>query len=426
MHKLMPELNYPINAQIEVTEDCNQRCFYCYNSGRTDFSDSKRMTLEEAQRLSEILVTDVKPFNIVVTGGEPLMNMPATIEFAKLCAQSSMHCSINSNLALLDKDKLQQLKAVNTNLGFLVSIPSINEDVFEAITGRRNLKKVLSNLELLFLEQIDPTVNMVVHKKNKDQVYEEGLFLHKQYGLRTFAATPALNPAFGEPCEFVLDKESMIDVFRDLNRLKENGLSVAVLESTPFCMLPEDLRHLDFLRRGCSAGRTGIQITYNGDVRSCSRSPFVEGNLFSEKFRVIWEKLKSYRENKYAPKECDDCAELDYCHGSCRYEGLDIGERPNKPDSRMIGKLKTSVHCDKETKIDPDKVYVFVPYKQRQEDKSNVTIYANKKYLTLDDRTFSFVEGIKKQGFHLDSFPNDLKAKATYIGKRLISRGFLK
>jgi len=36
-------LKYPLNAQIEVTEDCNHKCFYCYNYWREDNPVNKKI-----------------------------------------------------------------------------------------------------------------------------------------------------------------------------------------------------------------------------------------------------------------------------------------------------------------------------------------------------------------------------------------------
>lgn len=71
-------LKYPTSMQIEVTENCNHNCFYCYNHWRDD-NATDNMTREDAEILSDKIINDIKPFHIVLTGGEPLINFDITL-----------------------------------------------------------------------------------------------------------------------------------------------------------------------------------------------------------------------------------------------------------------------------------------------------------------------------------------------------------
>ena len=58
------ELASPTHLQIEVTENCNHECFYCFNHWRTDDSSNNHMSLSNARRLTQIINSRIKPFKI--------------------------------------------------------------------------------------------------------------------------------------------------------------------------------------------------------------------------------------------------------------------------------------------------------------------------------------------------------------------------
>ena len=383
------------------------------------------MSAETAKDLMDVLFNQIKPFDTVITGGEPLMNMPTSIEIAKQLYKRKAPCSMNTNLALANEEKLLQLKNANPDMGFLVSLPHFQSENFEQITGRDTLKNVLKNLEILITEGFKPTINMVVHKLNKDSIYSQGKFLIENFGVSSFAVTPALKPAFREDLEHYLNQGEMVDVLRDLVKLREDfGIKVNALEVIPYCALPEDLRQDQTFRRSCGAGRGTIQISYNGDIRTCGHSPFIEGNVFKEPFNDIWGRLVLFRQNKYVPEECRDCAEVSSCCGGCRYEGLQEGQSLNKKDSRMVGILSRKMPLKKLPPIEKDVLYKINLYGTRKEDEGKYVLY-NGRTLLVNEQMKDFVEGIKSTGFRLNDFPEDLKLKAETFGRILKDGGFL-
>lgn len=418
-------LRYPLSVQIEVTEDCNHKCFYCYNYWREDKFTNNKMSFESTKNLMNILFEQVKPFDTVITGGEPLMNMPASLEIAKQLFKKNAPCSMNTNLSLLNKNKLLQLKNVNQDMGFLVSLPYFQNEKFKQITGANTLNKVLQNLENMIKEGFDPTINMVVHKLNKNSVYEQGKFLVENYGIKKIAVTPALKPAFRENSNYHLDNDEMISTLRDLVKLKNDfNIKISALEVIPYCALPKDLRKDKTFRRGCSAGRSSVQIAYNGDIRACGHSPFTEGNIFTESFENIWNRLNVFRKNEYVPNECKECVEIKSCLGGCRYEGLKEGEGLNKKDSRMVGKLEKTVAVDVSFSIDKNIDYKVNLYGTRKENENEYLLY-NGGTLLVNESMKKFIEGIKSKGFKLNNFPEQYREKAEKLGRVLKAGGFL-
>jgi len=331
--------------QVEVTESCNHKCFYCYNGWQQ--KPGLHMPIESAKRLVNIICEEIKPFHVTITGGEPLLNLDSVIAMAEGFKKRGLFYNLNTNLTLLSNEKLEKIKESSTNgrFGILTSLPHYDKKKFEEITGAQNINDFYTNLENVIKQGFTLTVNMVVHKLNHKDIYNEGKFLFENYGVKNFAATPVVVPAFAKGSkygDYGLTPSEIADALEDLLRLNEDyGICVDSLETIPMCLMPERIRNnnLEIFRRACSAGRGTISIDYNGNVRPCSHAPIKAGNVFLEPFAGIWEKLKPFRDNKYVPQKCKDCEEFYNCHGGCRffnYNGGDLSE----PDPRMTGVIK--------------------------------------------------------------------------------------
>lgn len=419
----MNKTKYPSNLQIEVAENCNHNCFYCYNSWRTDDPSKNKMTVENAKKLTFLLDTEIKPFGITLTGGEPMMNLPAVLEIAK--GNIKRGFSLNSNLTMLGEKQLNSLLETNPNFGILASLPHFESEIFEKIVGRKTLPKFYENLRRILDNGIKVTANMVTNKLNKDSVYEQGKFLYEKFGLISFAATPALKPSMrkmGEKENYYLSNEEVARTLEDLLRLKEDfGMDVRVLEVIPPCSLPDHLRGK--FDNSCTAGRSTIQIGYNGDVRSCGRSPYSEGNVFNEDFAKIWERLEPYKLNEYVPEDCKSCKEVYTCFGGCRFENMQEGDPMNKKDSRMTHPLEKRVERESKGVVNKNTEYVIGLNSTRKEDEGYSIYYAGRT-LRVNQEMKDFIMK-KRNGFKIGDFPKEYQEKVFFVAKMLMDGGFL-
>jgi len=415
--------NYPSTLQIEVTENCNHNCFYCYNHWRTDDPSKNKMSVENAKKLMDILDKEIKPFGITITGGEPMTNLPSVLEISKKTIQRGF--SLNSNLTMLGEKPLNTLLKTNSNFGILASLPHFENEKFTKIVGRNTLPKFYENLKRVMDAGINVTINMVTNKLNKNSVYLQGKFLYEEFGIDSFSATPALKPSMrkirgGE--DYCLSNQEVAKSLEDLLRLREDfNMDVKILEVIPPCSLPEHLRGQ--FENSCTAGRSTIQIGYNGDVRSCGRSPFTEGNIFEEDFSKIWDRLDLYKLNIHVPDDCKECVEVYTCLGGCRFENMQKEDLMNKKDSRMTSPLKRKVKRKNPREIDLNKEYIVGLGGVRKED-NGYTIYYDGKTLRVNEEMRDFIEGIRT-GFKVSSFPKKYQDKVLNVAKTLEMRGFL-
>lgn len=343
-------LKRPISAQLEVTYNCNHKCTYCYNYWRCDKNSSLGDSDEQIETYLRHL-TDAEVFNVTLTGGEPFLRKDLTYRLIEQAKKVGTGIGLNTNLTLMKGDDFKKLKDLGMK-SISTSFCSSDEQAFREITNNsKAYHTFLRNLENLFSTGIDANVNMVVIQRNKNQVYETGRFLHKNFGVQKFSATPVV-PADYHGKGIILTKEELQDSIDQLVRLHDDyGMNVDILEALPKCVIKEEYksRNLPFLKRSCSAGRTSLAVSATGDVRPCTHASKVYGNLKEKSLGAIWEDMSAWRDDSIIPEGCRSCSELNFCNGGCRVSSHSNCGEWDREDIYMQDPLKNAPVYKKET-----------------------------------------------------------------------------
>ncbi len=304
-------------AQLEITHSCNHRCEHCYrlDSGSSILGEqvSDAIVLAVTQKL-----VDFHVFNVVVTGGEPLLKKNLTQQVISLLRKNDIQVGLNTNITLLSDDLLEYVKGYKINI--LTSCPSSNKEKYNHMVGANMFDVFCERLQRIYDTGAHCTVNMVVNKENFYEIRTTAKFL-KNMGCYSFSATPMFLNMYNPRKELLLSRGEVKSVIEDLLWVEtELGMKVDILESLPKCVFDPDIRNNDysFLNRKCQAGRTVVGISPNGDIRPCSTNTIVYGNILREDIREIWEKMKKWRSAEYFPDECKKCSWLDRCNAGCR------------------------------------------------------------------------------------------------------------
>jgi radical SAM protein with 4Fe4S-binding SPASM domain len=341
-------LSMALDSQVELTQECNHNCNYCYNYFRCDNPKSpmSRDTLDRI--VSQFDQHDI--FSVTLTGGEPF-KVPNLLFYAiNQFNERNIDVSINTNLSLLSKQHLRRLKQLRLNT-ILVSFPSYKEEEFNRITSSQNYRKVVANLGKLTEQHLPLSISMVVTKENVNDVYQTGKFLH-YLGVNHLCATP-INPcraSHESHQNLALNGEEIKKVLTDLVTLESDfGMRVDTLEPIPHCLIfhNEDLER--FIQRKCCAGSSTLTIDSNGNVRPCSHVDVDYGNIMQEDLRDIWSKMSDWRNGDYIPQECSDCDGKEKCLGGCRTTAYSMTGRLQDKNPYMTEPLHLSTISDKET-----------------------------------------------------------------------------
>ncbi|NIJ55711.1 GTP 3',8-cyclase MoaA [Dyadobacter arcticus] len=154
--------------RISLTDKCNLRCTYCMPKEDMQFMPSKwLMQADEIQALAEIFV-DMGVDKIRLTGGEPLIRKDVGQIIEEL-GQLQSSLTLTTNAVFVDQFigtlKNSGVRSLN------VSLDTLQEERFYAITKRDHFSKTLSNIRLLLAEGFIVKINMVVMRGvNDDEV----------------------------------------------------------------------------------------------------------------------------------------------------------------------------------------------------------------------------------------------------------------
>jgi len=164
------------DLRISVTDRCNFRCTYCMPEEGMQWLDrADVLSFEEIERISSLLVRRFGIDAIRLTGGEPTVRAHLPVLVRDLAALG-VDLSLTTNgatLALLADDLAQAgLRRVN------VSLDSLREERFAALTRRDVLPRVLEGIDAALAAGLSPVkVNAVVIRGvNDDEVLDLAAF----------------------------------------------------------------------------------------------------------------------------------------------------------------------------------------------------------------------------------------------------------
>ncbi|MFH1112214.1 MAG: radical SAM protein [Patescibacteria group bacterium] len=314
----------PIDVQIEVTQQCTQRCSHCYNFWwPIDTANKlKRLNYDSIKHIVKELKINQIPA-ITITGGEPFIARQTTMELVTRAREIGTHISINSNFSLVDDDVIKFL-VKHKNITMLASLLSDQPSEHERITGSPvgTFNKVIRNIKKTIASGISVGINMVIRKDNMTAI--TGLAkLAKKVGARSFCATKVLPNINNPDNSFLLSNDEIITYLQNLVTIEETlNIPVDILGCYPKCLLMGTKFYSRFYHRICVAGCTTATIGADGEVRPCSHMSLSYGNIFNEPFKTIWNKMSAWGTGKYIPSGCQSCILKDSCRGGCRVNNL--------------------------------------------------------------------------------------------------------
>lgn len=150
-----------LSLHIEITSTCNERCVHCYISNEQKVNSMSPelfyAILEQARAMNLLHLT--------ISGGEPMQHS-SFIDFLKKCKSLDFSVSVLSNLTLLDKDILMELRD-NPLLGVQTSLYSMDARIHDSITKVKGSFEKTKNAILRLTENDIPLqINCPILKQN--------------------------------------------------------------------------------------------------------------------------------------------------------------------------------------------------------------------------------------------------------------------
>ena len=300
----------PVNVQFELTEACNLKCRFCYNSQKPVLCNRYKDIINR--------LVDEKVMEIVLTGGEPMLH-PDFIKIVEICSNKFSKVQVQTNGTHITQRMAKALEdfhvqSVNISLhGF--------EETNDYLTGvRGSYKKALDGIKAILSTDVMVVSNFVLTSKNISELPAHIDFLCN-IGVKNFTLTRFSPTGIGGASTFLkISKDELLLSLEYINNKQktEKGISFLLANSIPKCALPV---HLYSYCNYCHFGASRFYLDIIGNILICGMSRVKLGNLLEDSIRSIKEKSQIYKDHitgESFPQECKDCADFRLCRGGCR------------------------------------------------------------------------------------------------------------
>ena len=308
---------------IEITDMCNYRCKYCYNSssptGNPETNQKDRLTLSKIKSLiDEASEMDIRLFNI--QGGEPMFDKKIFYEIAEYAKPKFKALVGFTNGYFVEEDDAKRLSDLEISL--CVKLDTLDEKIYKELTLVNGLQKVLKGLEYLKKYNVTTTTNSVATPLNYYDIPNVWRYSTDR-GFSPFVARNHYHGNTREHSYLQLTAEELGNLFRELERIDKEEYGIKWNSDLIF---PRD--------NSCQRYRAGIFINHRGIVTPCSEADpkyYALGNVNEEKLKDIlsYERIKPFRniyDKLHGACSVENCefAKKQLCYG-CRVSAADVG-----------------------------------------------------------------------------------------------------
>lgn len=378
----MLDINAPIIFALEVTDSCNLDCPPCSNVFEKKQEHGKILLPEQWG----VILEKIKPYaaQIRITGGEPVL-YPQFFELMELVNNLRVYFHIFTN-GLWDDAAgfMKQMKKYSYFSSFLISFHGLEHASFSRFSGKNftenHLRRIVENIRYAARCGYDVSTNTVLHTHNFIEIERLVEFL-TSLGVKNivFERYIGKNIPF-----FSLTDEQLKSSLSKINRLRGQGLPVTYGNCIPQCFSESS-------SGGCTAGVGFGTIDPRGNVKPCSHSTALFGNILENSMENIWKGKTAKKWRRNIPAECFACKFALLCAGACRAQAELRGQ---KKDSLITG----TVFADKgsappQVTLDDD-LMPQLGFSVRKEDKGRLIINKYNNFLFVNDKSFRIIDFI--------------------------------
>jgi cyclic pyranopterin phosphate synthase len=272
--------------RVNITKQCNLRCFYCHNEGQ-DFSSKKAIFDTDilVQRIIHFINAGVKKVKFV--GGEPSLvpELPEIIQ--RLRSQFpliDLSMITNGTTLYSHYEKLIQAGLNRIN----VSIHGFHLDKFKFVTkgSEHQMNTTLKNIISLKTNGILGKVNYVLIKgTNEDEFFDVIRFANEHHLVVDVLNYLGMNDElikkyryeYDEVIQLVSSQFDIKDRFKHINPHSINSNRISLLQGAILNLKMNRLNDHQFLKscstcpvkKYCTEGIAAIRLNYDGIVQPC-------------------------------------------------------------------------------------------------------------------------------------------------------------
>jgi len=311
--------------ELMLTEDCNQRCDYCFVEGKNPSNPMDRETAKKAIDLLFNLSRNKPDLKILFFGGEPMLAFELIREIVLYVEQKQAESGkkisfdMTTNGTLFDEDSISFL--AEHRVKYLLSIDGDQEthDLHrQTMDGESSYLRIIRSLPLFKRYQPWLGARMTVQPDTVDRIHDNVIHL-AELGFNQFLVGPATGVDWSDE-EFDTYRDQMIKVTGWLKSELDLGHHFRINS------LEESVAMLGGKRNfwGCRAGRHSITVTARGTIFPCSKMLGVDNlegiyplGTLSDGITEINNRLSLCGMIPVARQTCIDCQWADTCMGGC-------------------------------------------------------------------------------------------------------------
>jgi uncharacterized protein len=318
---------------LEVAQDCNLRCRYCYADGGAYGGEPRLLSPDKARQAVRHLVREAgerKTATLVLFGGEPLLNIAAVkaaVEETRACAEQAgkdVHISMTTNGTLLEADIIDFLKHHRVSVAIsLDGPPDLHNANRPDAAGQGSYARILPRLRELLRKSTAPVAARVTLAPDQWGRIEEVFDHLTDLGFHEVGIAP-VSPVSVEFLPNEEQERALLAGFSTMAlRFQEAAAEGRILPFTNILDLLGRLHMGQTKSVSCGAGLGYLAVDAAGDFFLCHRftgeAEFHVGDLDNgtevEKIRSSLQLL-----TKGHQQMCADCWARSRCAGGCYYE----------------------------------------------------------------------------------------------------------
>ncbi len=329
-------MNTPRTVDIDITNQCNLRCRYCYHfSGPGDVA--KDLPKEEWFRFFEELKR-CAVMEVVLAGGEPFIHDDLK-ELIESIVENKMRFTILSNGTLINDEIAEFLFSTGRCNGVQVSIDGSKPEIHDVLRGEGSFKDAIEGIRCLQKHKVSSMVRVTIHKHNVQDLDKIAALLLDDLGLSGFSTNAA---SYMGLCKLNVEQISMsvedrmlaMETLLKLNIKYDNRIAAnagPLAEATKWPKMEQArLNGESSIPMGGSLTACGcvmekIAVRADGTVVPCTMLSHIElGQINRDDFKDIWlnhPRMQSMRGRSDIDlggfEFCKGCKYINYCTGNC-------------------------------------------------------------------------------------------------------------
>lgn len=299
---------------ILPTTDCNARCFYCFELGRS----RKDMSEKTAEDVADYIIRvskGVETIRLRWFGGEPLYNSKAIDIICKKLKDAGVNFYSNfvSNGYLFNEENVKKGKELWNINDVQITLDGTEEiynrcKAFIYRDGRSAFKVVTDNIERLLKANVGVKIRMNMDAHNKEDLYKLTDYLDNRFrGYKKFFYYVHLlfedsGKVQMERNEF--ERHQMIQDFFDFEDYLRNKQEFYPTKT---------VKHLMQYHQCMADDPTTTIISPDGELGRCEHYSDTDfwGSIYNN--QINHEVVKDFRRTKYLGKACDECVMYPMC-----------------------------------------------------------------------------------------------------------------